>query len=72
MDSFLKLKGKPTDIGNSTYSIEDGIALNDPAFKEKALSYLNSTTPLNSCEYCLGVSGNLRENIQLKNLPRST
>lgn len=68
MDSFLKLKGKNSSVGNSTYSIEDGIALDDPAFKEKALSYLNSSKPLHSCEYCLGVSGNLRPNIQLKTL----
>jgi hypothetical protein len=29
------------------------------------LEYLNSTEPLASCRYCLGVSGPLRENIQL-------
>ncbi len=68
MDSFLKLKGKPCNAGKTTYSNEDGILLTDPAFKEKALRYLSSNIPLYSCEYCLGVSGNLRENIQLKML----
>ena len=50
----------------SPYSVQDGIALQDPDFKSKALDYLNSETPLNSCEKCLGVSGNLRPNVQLK------
>lgn len=71
MDSFLKLKGISPLIENSSYTLEDGIALIDPDFKAKALRYLNSTTPLRSCEYCLGVSGNLRQNIQLKTHLRS-
>ena len=66
MDEFLTTKGKPTIAGNSSYTAEDGIAINDPDFNAKALAYLNSEQPLLSCEYCLGVSGNLRENIQLK------
>jgi hypothetical protein len=66
MDAFLKLKGKSAEVGCSTYSGEDGILLKDPTFKTKALAYLNSSVPLNSCEYCLGVSGNLRDNVQLK------
>lgn len=68
MNDFLLIKDKPVMAGNSSYSAEDGIAINDVAFKEKALAYLNTTTPLLSCEYCLGVSGNLRENIQLKSV----
>lgn len=67
MNSYLTLKGKSINAGESTYSEEDGILLQDPKFKEKALHYLNCTIPLSSCEYCLGVSGNLRENIQMKN-----
>ncbi len=66
MDDFLALKGKPIAAGESTYSREDGIALDDTDFKNKAVQYLNDKQPLNSCEYCLGVSGGLRENIQLK------
>jgi organic radical activating enzyme len=68
MDRNLELVGKSTAVGDSTFTSTDGIALADPEFKEKALHYLNSTTPLNSCKHCLGVSGNLRPNIQLKNL----
>jgi organic radical activating enzyme len=45
---------------------EDGIALDDPDFKAKSLKYLNCDVPLDSCQQCLGVSGNLRPNIQLK------
>lgn len=66
MDEFLTIKGKPVAAGNSSYTAEDGIAIDDPDFNTKALAYLNSSQPLLSCEYCLGVSGNLRENIQLK------
>lgn len=66
MDEFLTIKNKPAAAGNSTYTQEDGILLSDPAFQQKALEYLNADTPLLSCEYCLGVSGNLRENIQMK------
>lgn len=69
MDKNLQLVEKPIAVGSSTFSFTDGIALNDPLFKEKALHYLNSSAPLNSCQHCLGVSGNLRPNIQLKNLP---
>ncbi|PUZ30540.1 4Fe-4S single cluster domain-containing protein [Chitinophaga costaii] len=63
MNETLSLKGIASSID---YTVEDGIAVNDPNFKEKALAYLNETKPLFSCQYCLGVSGNLRENIQLK------
>ena len=66
MDKNLQLVNKRFELGNSTFTYSDGIALNDPEFKEKALRYLNNTTPLNSCKHCLGVSGNLRPNIQLK------
>lgn len=66
MDDFLQIKHKSIAAGNSTYSAEDGIKLDDPAFMEKTLAYLNDKKPLHSCEYCLGVSGGLRENIQLK------
>lgn len=66
MDKNLQLVGKPTSVGDSTFTFSDGIALSDPAFQEKALQYLNSKTPLHSCRHCLGVSGNLRPNVQLK------
>lgn len=66
MDKNLLLVRKSIEAGNSTFSYSDGIALSDPAFKEKALYYLNSTTPLHSCRHCLGVSGKLRPNIQLR------
>lgn len=63
MNETLAVKGIPAEVD---YNKEDGIALDDPQFNVKALAYLNETQPLRSCEYCLGVSGNLRENIQLK------
>ena len=66
MNDFLGIKGKPANIGASSYSVEDGIALDDLDFRNKALNYLNDSKPLHSCHYCLGVSGNLRENIQLR------
>jgi organic radical activating enzyme len=66
MDDFLGIKGKSANIGASSYSVQDGIALDDPDFRDKALNYLNDSKPLHSCHYCLGVSGNLRENIQLR------
>lgn len=66
MNESLQIKGRSAAAGASTYTEEDGLSLTDPAFKEKALKYLNTGQPLLSCEYCLGVSGNLRENIQLK------
>jgi uncharacterized radical SAM superfamily Fe-S cluster-containing enzyme len=66
MDEFLQIKGKPAAVGHSSYSAEDGLTLNDPDFRSKALAYLNTDKPLHSCEYCLGVSGGLRENIQLR------
>lgn len=66
MDDFLTMKNKPIQAGNSTYTQEDGILLSEPGFQQKALDYLNTDTTLLSCEYCLGVSGNLRENIQMK------
>lgn len=69
MDEFLKLKGLPLFIEDSdicTYSAIDGIFMDDPDFKMKALDYLNQELPLHSCSYCLGVSGNLRANVQLK------
>lgn len=63
MNETLAIKGIPASVN---YTEADGIALDDPQFKTKALAYLNETAPLHACEYCLGVSGNLRENIQLK------
>lgn len=68
MNDFLQIKEKSIDVGSSTYSLEDGIAITDAVFQEKAIDYLNALQPLLSCEYCLGVSGNLRENIQLKSV----
>lgn len=68
MNDFLSLKGKSATAGTSTYSEADGIDLNHPDFQDRALSYLNDASPLLSCEYCLGVSGGLRENIQLKTI----
>ena len=68
MDEFLQIKGKPAVVGSSSYSAEDGLKLDDPGFREKALAYLNTDKPLHSCEYCLGVSGGLRENIQLRTI----
>ncbi|BAV08667.1 4Fe-4S single cluster domain-containing protein [Filimonas lacunae] len=68
MNEFLHMKNKPVQTTSSTYSEEDGIPVNDPAFAAKALEYLNAAVPLQSCEYCLGVSGNLRENIQMKSI----
>ena len=65
MDEFLALKGKSAAAGASSYSQEDGISVDDPKFREKALDYLNTNQTLLSCEYCLGVSGGLRENVQL-------
>lgn len=66
MDDFMRIKKMSAAAGNSTYTQEDGILLSETDFQQKALEYLNTDTPLLSCEYCLGVSGNLRENIQLK------
>jgi organic radical activating enzyme len=66
MNDFLRLKGISPAAGDSTYSVEDGVALNDDDFRDKVLHYLNDDQPLHSCDYCLGVSGGLRENIQLK------
>ena len=68
MDKNLKLVNKSYELENSSFSCSDGIKLSDPNFKDKALIYLNNTKPLNSCRHCLGVSGNLRPNIQLKNV----
>lgn len=68
MDEFLERKHKNVVAGTSTYSQEDGIAITEPSFTRLALDYLNDAAPLYSCEYCLGVSGNLRENVQLKRL----
>lgn len=66
MNEYLTMKGLPVSAGDSSYSVEDGIPVDDPLFQEKAIEYLNSVQPLQSCSYCLGVSGNLRENIQMK------
>ncbi|PUZ24815.1 hypothetical protein DCC81_10825 [Chitinophaga parva] len=63
MNETLAIKGIPATVN---YTEADGIAVDDPQFKTKALAYLNETAPLHACEYCLGVSGNLRENMQLK------
>lgn len=62
IDDLLNMKlGK-----NFNYSGMDGISLLESDFKKVALDYLNSTEPLNSCKYCLGVSGELFENKQIK------
>lgn len=68
MDEFLSMKAIPVTAGASTFTMEDGLEMNDNNFQNKALPYLNDNTPLFSCSYCLGVSGGLRENIQMRNV----
>nr|WP_319398165.1 radical SAM protein [uncultured Carboxylicivirga sp.] len=55
--------------GMEKLSEQDSIAINDSDFKTKALNFLNSSEVLNSCTYCLGVSGELIENQQMKKIP---
>lgn len=61
----LNLKRYPSEP--SSYVIEDGIPMNDPDFLHNAQIYLNSKKPLASCRYCLGVSGKLMPNQQMRN-----
>lgn len=65
MDDYLPLLKKDNSLSEGTYSRLDGIPLDDPDFGAKVLHYLNDQVALNSCSYCLGVSGKLRENVQL-------
>ena len=65
MDDYLGLLKIDKQVNAGTYSEVDGIKIDDPDFKEKALLYLNSKKVLHSCHYCLGVSGGLRDNVQL-------
>lgn len=51
-------------------AIQEGIAIDDPDFQEKALRYLNDKNPIKSCRVCLGVSGTLFPNRQM-NIVRS-
>lgn len=65
MDTFLVMQGISSEWAQQTYSAIDGISLKEQDFLNTVLTYLNSTEPLASCRYCLGVSGPLRENVQL-------
>ncbi|WP_375578531.1 radical SAM protein [Marivirga tractuosa] len=65
MDDYLCILKIDSKLGDTTYSEADGIDIKQPDFKEKALFYLNNKKPLASCRYCLGVSGSLRDNVQL-------
>ncbi|WMJ74387.1 radical SAM protein [Cytophagaceae bacterium ABcell3] len=65
MDEYLGMLKKDQKLSSGTYSQLDGIPIDTPNFKEKVLAFLNDNKPLNSCRYCLGVSGGLRENVQL-------
>ncbi|PTB97391.1 hypothetical protein C9994_03120 [Marivirga lumbricoides] len=65
MDDYLGILKIDPQLEHSTYSEADGLDITAPDFKEKALHYLNNKKPLDSCRYCLGVSGSLRDNVQL-------
>lgn len=43
----------------------DGVALDAPELLAKVLGYLETSTPLASCRYCLGASGELQPHAQL-------
>jgi len=60
-DLLSKITGVKKEIAT-----KDGISIGGDNFKEKALTYLNSKIPLQSCTYCLGSSGKLIENKQKK------
>ena len=67
MDIYKKKLNLPklTHEPNS-YAIKDGIPINDPDFLDIAQKYLNNKKPLASCRYCLGVSGKLIPNQQMR------
>jgi len=62
IDTYLK-KAKD-ETNNLTEG--DSISIDDDEFLTKALNFLNSEVPLQSCSYCLGVSGELIENKQIR------
>ncbi len=51
----------------NSYVEKDGIPINDPDFIKNAKKYLNDKRPLASCLYCLGVSGEMIPNQQMRN-----
>lgn len=53
IDDYLKT----TKQMDTDYAEKDGILLSAPDFNDQVLRMLNSNTPINSCEYCLGNTG---------------
>ena len=53
IDDYLKT----TKQIDTDYATKDGVLLSDPDFNDKVLRLLKSDTPINSCEYCLGNTG---------------
>ena len=62
IDSYLKTRHNL----DTDYSVRDGILLNDPDFKNKALELLNRNKPINTCVYCFGNTGSSFPSTQMK------
>ncbi len=54
------------DMPTNVKAADEGINIDDPDFQQKALHYLNDKEGLESCSYCLGVSGTLFDIRQMK------